>query len=144
MTGLTIIDNTAQKTHEWLKAIADELNLPHQKAAYAALRATLHALRDCLSTDEVAQLGAQLPTLIRGIFYEGWNPHPGARRSRDRDAFLDSIGRETKDHPELPDAEAVARGVLTVLTDKVSAGEIAQIVGQLPRSVREIWTNGVY
>ena len=139
-----MFDNTLQKTHEWLKAVADELALPHQRAAYAALRATLHALRDCLSVDETAQLGAQLPTLIRGVYYEGWDPRPLPRRGRDREAFLGTIAREAADHPELPDAETVARGVLAVLTDKISAGEIAQIVGQLPRSVRDIWTDGVY
>jgi len=30
------------------------------------MRATLHALRDRLTVEEVAQLGAQLPMLVRG------------------------------------------------------------------------------
>jgi uncharacterized protein (DUF2267 family) len=38
------------------------------------LRATLHALRDRLIIDEVAQLSAQLPMLIRGLYYKGWDP----------------------------------------------------------------------
>lgn len=40
--------------------------------AYNALRAVLHALRDRLPPDVAVHLGAQLPMLVRGIYYEGW------------------------------------------------------------------------
>ena len=32
----------------------------------------LHALRDRLTPDSAVHLGAQLPILVRGIYYEGW------------------------------------------------------------------------
>ena len=34
----------------------------------------LHTLRDRLTVDVAAKLAAQLPTLIRGIYYEDWDP----------------------------------------------------------------------
>ncbi|WP_245322590.1 DUF2267 domain-containing protein [Mesorhizobium sp. WSM3882] len=43
-----------------------------------ALIATLHALRNCLDRDEAVYMGAQLPALLRGFYYEGvasWPPH---------------------------------------------------------------------
>jgi hypothetical protein len=34
----------------------------------------LQTLRDRLTVEEAAQLAAQLPMLVRGLYYEGWNP----------------------------------------------------------------------
>ena len=39
----------------------------HPNKAYLALRTVLHALR----VEEAVDLGAQLPMLIRGLYYEG-------------------------------------------------------------------------
>jgi uncharacterized protein (DUF2267 family) len=50
------------------------LGFDNDRAAYAALRAILHALRGLMRVDDIAHLGAQLPMLIRGICYEGWDP----------------------------------------------------------------------
>ena len=74
MIGLDVFDTTVHKTHAWLHDIMQELGWEERHKAYLALRTTLHALRDRLSVEETAQLGAQLPMLIRGLYYEGWNP----------------------------------------------------------------------
>ncbi|MGZ3297329.1 MAG: DUF2267 domain-containing protein, partial [Xanthobacteraceae bacterium] len=66
-------DETLHKTNIWLKEI-DEVVGSGRRGAYQALRAVLHCLRDRLTIDEAAQLGDQLPMLIRGIYYEGWHP----------------------------------------------------------------------
>jgi uncharacterized protein (DUF2267 family) len=67
-TGLDVFDRTVQKTNSWLKNLMDELDWQDRQEAYAALRVTLQALRDRLTVEEVAQLGAQLPMLIRGFY----------------------------------------------------------------------------
>jgi uncharacterized protein (DUF2267 family) len=56
--------------------VESALGLPKERRdlSYKALRAVLHALRDRLSVEESVQLAAQLPTLVRGAFYEGWRP----------------------------------------------------------------------
>ena len=74
MTGLDVFDRTLQKSHEWLDDIRYELDFSERKQAYRALRSTLHGLRDCLTSEDAAHRGAQLPMLIRGLYYEGWNP----------------------------------------------------------------------
>ena len=55
------------QTNEWLNDVMDALSSRDQHQAYAAMRATRHALRDRLTVEEVAQFGAQLPMLIRGF-----------------------------------------------------------------------------
>jgi uncharacterized protein (DUF2267 family) len=69
-TGLEVFDTTVQATNAWLKEIMETTG-PDRRRAYHVLTAVLHALRDRLTVDEVAQLGAQLPILVRGLYYVG-------------------------------------------------------------------------
>jgi uncharacterized protein (DUF2267 family) len=73
-TGLPAIDHTVQLTNEWLRELMRMLDWEDKHRAYRLLRVTLQSLRDWLSVDEASNLGAQLPTLVRGIYYEGWHP----------------------------------------------------------------------
>lgn len=84
-TDPRIIERSVETTHLWLNELAAELGEDDLHYAYRALRAVLHALRDRLPVEVVAKLAAQLPTLIRGIYYEDWVPG--------RTPFADSHGR---------------------------------------------------
>jgi uncharacterized protein (DUF2267 family) len=138
MTGLDVFDTTVHKTHAWLHDIMQELGWEERHKAYLALRTTLHALRDRLSVEETAQLGAQLPMLIRGLYYEGWNPTGKPEKVRHKTAFLAPIRDHFRDDWQV-DPEEVARAVLKVLTQHVSEGEIADIKHCLPTELRALW-----
>jgi uncharacterized protein (DUF2267 family) len=58
MTGLEVFDTTVHNTNGWLKELMQEIHRDDRRTAYPARRATLHALRDRLTVEEVAQLGA--------------------------------------------------------------------------------------
>jgi uncharacterized protein (DUF2267 family) len=138
-TGLDVFDITLQKTHVWLNDIMEELACEgDRKAAYVALRSVLHALRDHLTVAEAADLGAQLPLLIRGIYYEGWTPSGKPVKERSKDAFLAYIRHAFTDN-ETINVENVARAVFRVLTAHVGAGEIAHVKHLLPASLRSLW-----
>ncbi len=139
MTQLAVLDTTVQKTHEWLRDIKKGLGFDNDRAAYAALRATLHSLRDLLGTDQVAQFGAQLPMLVRGIYYEGWNPVPTATGRPAGHDFLETARHELRDHLELRNTEHVTRIVFSVIAMHLTSGEIGHIVSTLPREVRALW-----
>jgi len=139
MTKLAVLDSTIQKTQEWLRDIKDELGLDDEQAAYVALRATLHALRDCLDTNEAAHFGAQLPMLVRGLYYEGWNPLAPRPRIGDTPTFLDAVRRELREHLDLQDAAHLVKAVLRAVDRHVSAGEIDKVVSALPFEMWELW-----
>lgn len=131
-TGLDVFDSTLQATHIWLDEIRDNLGWSDRHKAYHALRAVLHALRDRLPVNEAVDLAAQLPLMIRGIYYEGWRPvgKPVKERSLDQflahvtDQFLFDIGADSKE---------IARTVIHTLARHVSQGEIDDVKGALPR-----------
>jgi uncharacterized protein (DUF2267 family) len=66
-TGLGVFDTTLSRTNAWLNDLMSVLGWQERQKAYLALRATLHALRDRLTVEEVAQFGAQLPMMIRHV-----------------------------------------------------------------------------
>jgi uncharacterized protein (DUF2267 family) len=135
MTGLEVFDTTVHKTHIWLNDLMQELGWEDRYKAYMGLQTTLHALRDRLTVEEAAQL----PMLIRGLYYEGWNPTGKPQKVRHTEAFLTPIREHFRDDPRV-DSEQVARAVLKVLTQHVSAGEIADIKHCFPTELRELWS----
>jgi uncharacterized protein (DUF2267 family) len=141
-TGLEVFDTTIQKTNIWLNDLERQAGFSNRHAAYKALRATLHALRDRLIIDEVAQLAAQLPMLIRGLYYEGWDPTAKPLRLRHRDEFLERIAQELRGGDHM-DPELAARGVFEVLALHVSEGEIEDIRHLLPGKVRDLWQDSM-
>src|SRR5690606_28951800 len=70
-TGHSTFDKTVDKTNHVLKEIEQAYGWPKERRnhSYDALRAVLHALRDRLTVDECADLAAQLPLLVRGVYY---------------------------------------------------------------------------
>ena len=102
------------------------------------MRATLDALRDRLTVEEVAQLGAPLPMLIRGFYYEGWDPTGKSLRERGRVQFQAHIERQLRGD-DGTDPEQVAHAVFTVLAHRISAGEIEDVKYVLPDEPRDLW-----
>jgi uncharacterized protein (DUF2267 family) len=136
-------DSTIQKTNEWLRDIANELGIDNRRHAYLALRGTLHAVRDFLPLEESAQFSAQLPMLVRGLYFEGWDPSDTPTKDRSREHFLGRVETAleralwNEDYPI--DADQAARAVLRVLSDRVSGGEMDQVRRVMPERIRDLW-----
>jgi uncharacterized protein (DUF2267 family) len=124
----------------WLAQLSDSLDLPPSEAPRAlhALRAGLHAIRDRLPAAEVIDLGALLPTIIRGIYYDGWVLHQSPTRIRDRAAWLAHVKQELSPDARLAPND-VLRAVIHLLARHVSPGELDDVVAALPRSIATLW-----
>lgn len=135
-----VFANTVQKSMGWLHEIESETGWNEQRS-YRALRATLHALRDRLTVDQAAHLGAQLPMLVRGFYYEGWHPAgvPDKHIHNCGD-FLECVRAETDD-PGL-EPETAARAVFTLLARHVTEGEMRKVREQLPKSIWRLFAEG--
>lgn len=137
-THVPTFDTTLQTTHEWLQELEYLAALRSHADSYAVLRQVLHALRDRLPADEAVHLGAQLPMLIRGFYFEGWKPSATPRKQRSLQAFLDSIGPLPQPY-ETFDAEKAVRSVLQLLDHRISIGEFSDVYNAMPEEVRALW-----
>lgn len=136
--SLPPFEHALHVTNVWLKDICYEMGGDDRPGAYRALRAVLHALRDRLSVDQCAALGAQLPTLIRGIFYEGWQPQEKPTRIHTRSAFLQRVEAASQGSLNF-DIENATRSVFAVLERHVSGGEMESVKCSLPADIRTLW-----
>lgn len=137
-TGLKTFDSTLQTTNIWLNEVMEELGWADRHKAYHALRAVLHTLRDRLPPNEAVHLGAQLPMLIRGFYYEGWHPANKPVKERSRDEFLVHITESFLFDVDA-NSEEIVRAVFKVLATHVTEGEIDDVRNALPSGVRELW-----
>jgi uncharacterized protein (DUF2267 family) len=137
-TGLATFDTTLDKTNHVLKEIETAFGWPKERRnqSYAALRAVLHALRDRMTVDETAQLSAQLPMLIRGIYFEGWDPTHVPMKV-DRDEFLARVEKEYA-HDLDGDVVQLTQTVLQALRAHVSAGEWDDIRSAVPKKLASV------
>ncbi len=138
MSGFDPFEKAVHKAHVWLNEIARHMgDDATRQQAYAAMRAVLHALRDRLDVNEAAQLAAQLPLLVRGIYYEGWDPAKTPLKIRHRDEFLDLV-RDHLGKTDNVEPEPAVKAVFAVLREHVSEGEIADVMAEMPAEIREL------
>jgi uncharacterized protein (DUF2267 family) len=83
-TGLPVFDTTVQNTNLWLKALIERLHTGDRHHAYLAL----HALRDRLGPENAVHFSAQLPMLVRGLYFEGWHLEGTPTKERTRADFF--------------------------------------------------------
>jgi uncharacterized protein (DUF2267 family) len=136
-TGLEGLEHTVQLAHIWVNELDTRLDWNNKARSYRLLKAVLHGLRDWLPLDESAHFAAQLPTLLRGVYYEQWRPstRPTGRGKAD---FLAGVEASFKADP-LPHSAQAVMAVFELLSKKISAGEIRDVRHALPEELRHLW-----
>lgn len=137
-TGYRSFDTTVEKTNRVLREIEQAYGWPKDRRSQtvAALRAVLHALRDRLTVEESAQFAAQLPVLIRGLYYEGWEPS-NVPVKMGREEFLRRIRRDFPYNVE-GGVEPLVRTVLQALRRHITEGEWDDIKSSMPRALAAV------
>lgn len=133
---MSVLEPSLQHSLEWLKEIQQELGWTDKQKVYVGTRAVLQVLRDRLTIEEASQLGAGMPLIIKGMFYEGFSPGKKHDRVRTQAEFYSRIQHVV---PQLP-AEELTAGVLVVLGRRIANGEIDDMLATLPKHLREMMT----
>ena len=135
---VSVFEHTIEITHTWLYDLMEQFGWQDKHRAFVALRAVLHALRDRLSVDDASHLAAQLPMLIREIYYEGCHPAGEPLAERRKSDFLGNVVAECSD--EYRSDGLVTKAVFQVLAKHISPGECQKIKRALPQEIRALWT----
>ncbi len=135
-----VFDTHLDTAKHWLSELIENLDLSPTETPRAlhALRAGLHAIRDRLPAAEVLDLGAQLPTLIRGFYFEGWTLRTEPGQIRDRASMIARVEKELAPDQHL-DPVDVLRAVIHLVVEHVSPGEIDDVLATLPGPIRALW-----
>ena len=136
-TGLVVFDKSLQTTNTWLGEIMDTVG-PDRQVAWHVLGAVLRAMRDRMPLGLAAHLGAQLPLLVRGAYYDRWQPSEQPADWRSLDDFL-SIVSEDMEGSRPVDPKEGARSVFEVLNHHVDPGQVSNVKQALPQDVRALW-----
>ena len=137
-TGLDTFDRTIHETNHWLRIVMTELKTDNRRQAYAALRAGLHALRDRIGPENAVHFGAQLPILLRGVYYEGWRPSETPTRERRLDDFLAYVESMLGHNTGIDPGDAL-RASFAAIAESLTFTEVLKLVNVLPRDLRVMW-----
>ena len=136
-TGLEVFDRTIQTTNTWLGEIERDIGAD-RRIAWKVLSTVLHKLRDRLPIHLAAHLGAQLPLLVRGVYYDQYQPAHRPSTCNTVHQFTAEVAEWLSDIRPI-DAAAATTTVFALLSRHVTNGQIAKVQDALPKSLREQW-----
>lgn len=134
-TKVTALDHAIDSAHTWINDVAREFDTADREFAYRVLRAWLHTLRDRLTVEASAHFAAQLPDLIRGVFYQAWNPTVVPDKY-DAKAYAVRFAREA--NIALEDVGKAAAATTAAVSHHLPVAQIDKALGQLPMEIRKM------
>ncbi|BCL17142.1 DUF2267 domain-containing protein [Micromonospora sagamiensis] len=131
----SVFESSLDKTNLILKDIEQAYGWSKERRnqSFAALRTVLHLLRDRMPVQESVEFSAQLPVMVRGVYFDGWDPS-NVPVKLNRDDFLYEVRQgfpyETDGGPE-----RVVQVVLDTLRRHVTQGEWDDVRATMPRDL---------
>ncbi|MGR3938861.1 DUF2267 domain-containing protein [Streptomyces sp. BRA346] len=119
----------------WLKAVSEALGTEDRHFAHRALRVWLHTLRDRLTVDVAVHFAAQLPELLRGVYYDGWDPSVVPLKY-DREGYVNRFAQEARVSAE--DVLRIAPTITAAVREHGSPGHVEAALEQLPQDIRAL------
>lgn len=134
-TKVSALEHAAETAHIWVNDVAKEFDTEDKEFAYRVLRAWLHSLRDRLTVEAAAHFAAQLPDLIRGVFYAGWNPN-AVPDKYDAEAYTLRFAKEA--NIALNDVGKAAAATTAAALHHLPAAHMDKALNRLPADIRTL------
>ncbi|MGC5020045.1 DUF2267 domain-containing protein [Micromonospora sp. DT47] len=131
-------ESSLERTNLILKDIEQAYGWPKEQRnqSYCALRTVLHLLRDRMPVQESVEFAAQLPVLVRGIYFDGWKPMDVPVKLN-RDDFLLEV-RQHFPYDVEGGTERVVQVVLDALSRHVTQGQWDDVKDNMPRDMQRM------
>ncbi len=139
--GLEGIDHAVQQARIWINTLDDRLGWDNKPRAWRLLKACASRASFHLQVNEAADLGARLPTLIRGIYYDQWRP----AKTPAKDRHLEELPRRDPAGPSRPrpaptTPRPAASAVMAMLSRPGSPpARSSDVRRALPAGIRALW-----
>ncbi|MFH4964023.1 DUF2267 domain-containing protein [Gaetbulibacter sp. M235] len=133
----------AAEANTFLKKYAKEMNLADDTdKAGRILSATLHALRDVITTEESLQLISQFPMFLKAVYVNGWTIQK-RQKIKTMPEFIDLVRKYdgvTSIHDFESDqlAENYLDTTFIVLRQYISLGELEDLRTVLPKNLKSM------
>lgn len=140
---MTLPQNLAREQQicmEWIEELTGKPALNNEDEAYAVMRAVLQTLRDRLPPSEAAHFSAQMPAVIRGVYFEGWSPDKELRKFN-LDEFYDEVRRRLDGACAQVDAPLLTQYVLEILKNRMTRGQLEKTLHALPKDFQQVLAN---
>ncbi|GGQ11195.1 uncharacterized protein (DUF2267 family) [Actinomadura coerulea] len=138
-TGIQGLDRSIDTTNRWIADVAEAFGTEDRRFAYRALRAWMHTLRDRLTVESAARLAAQLPELLRGVYYDGWSPGHVPRKYDLHEVTVHYAEQARIGRDDVPKTAAI---VTEVVSSKMAPGGVEQALWKLPEELRKLFQPG--
>ncbi|WP_408095806.1 DUF2267 domain-containing protein [Peredibacter sp. HCB2-198] len=132
------VDKANEDFNHVINLLMESRLFENEQKAFAILKACLKALRERVGKQEAIHLGSQLSTILRGFYYEGWNPNTEMSRSRTTSDFLEDVRHFFHGHDEIDLSRAVPV-TLGVILDMIDQGEAKQVLKNLPKNIQDLY-----
>jgi uncharacterized protein (DUF2267 family) len=121
----------------WLADVGAALGTRDRHYTRGVVRAWMHTLRDRLTIDAAAKFGAQLPELLRGVYYDGWEPNK-APVKYNVEQYIQRFGAQAS----IPAVQVptIAATITEVMADRMSPGQVSETLAELPTDLRATLT----
>lgn len=132
---ISAFESSLDKTNVMLKEIESAYGWPKEQRnqSYAAMRTVLHLLRDRMPVGQSVEFAQQLPVLLRGVYFEGWQPE-NVPVKLNRDDFLYEV-RQGFPYDVEGGTQRVVQVVLDTLRRHVNQGEWEDVKSTMPRDL---------
>jgi uncharacterized protein (DUF2267 family) len=126
-------DHAVHRANVWLADVSSALGTRDRHFAHRVLRTWLHGLRDRLTVEAAAKFAQQLPELLRGTSYDGWEPSRVPEKFN-AEQYVQRFASEAFISPA--DVPSTAAAITDVMTVHMSPGQVAEALAELPADLR--------